>query len=89
MLAAFENEAAIINLDQQKQGGVDPGGGIGMVVNSSESSTTSSTPGVAQACLICRPNSHPFNDRTLGKSKLPKKIYYKNFILAVESHQKF
>ena len=36
--------------------------------NSSSSSSNSSvisTPGVAHACLICRPNSHPFNDRTL------------------------
>lgn len=47
-----------------------------MVVNSDSSSVMSSsnsspsagpgmTPGVAHACLICRPNSHPFNDRTL------------------------
>jgi len=33
--------------------------------NSSMSSPTNITPGVAHACLICRPNSHPFNDRTL------------------------
>ena len=29
------------------------------------------TPGVAHACLFCRPNSHPFNDRTLD---LPVKV---------------
>jgi len=33
--------------------------------NNSMSSPANITPGVAHACLICRPNSHPFNDRTL------------------------
>ena len=32
------------------------------------------TPGVAHAGLICRPNSHPFNDRTLTLDQSVKVI---------------
>ena len=47
--------------------------------NSSMSSPTNITPGVAHACLICRPNSHPFNDRTLTLDQPVKVICLSNF----------
>ena len=43
-----------------------------MVVNSEETSSQSSISGVARACLICRPNSHPFNDRNLALDQAVK-----------------
>ena len=44
------------------------------------SSPTNITPGVAHACLICRPNSHPFNDRTLTLDQPVKVICPSNFL---------
>ncbi len=41
-------------------------GGGNTASNGSSISSSSASNGVARACLLCRPNSHPFNDRTLA-----------------------